>query len=103
MQPNVGISATRRVRLSVFSVPVTDSMASCFLAQEASIIMVIKNEIRCFILQSLALLAFNSCYARKNLAFDGLKQGTTTSRDVRYLICQTELGAACYRITTANQ
>ena len=99
----MGIRATRMVVLSGFSVSGTDSMASCFLAQEASIIIVVKNEIRCFILQFLALLAFDSSYAGKNLAFDGLKQGAAAGRDVRYLICQAELGAACYRITTANQ
>ena len=64
--------------------------------------MVIK---RCFtfLLFYLFLLALDSSYTRKHLTLDGLKQSATTSRDVRYLVGQTELVNTSYRVTTTNQ
>jgi hypothetical protein len=59
-----------------------------------------------FILQLLDLnfgLTFDGSYTGENLTLDGLEQGTTTSRDVRYLVGQTKLGAACNRVATTNQ
>ena len=49
------------------------------------------------------LLTFDSSYAWENLTLDGLEQSTTTSRDVRYLISQTELVNTSYRVATTNQ
>ena len=49
------------------------------------------------------LLSFDSSYARQNFTLDGLEQSTTTSRDVRYLISQTELVDTSYRVATTNQ
>ena len=48
-------------------------------------------------------LALDSSYTGEHLALDSLEQSTTTSRDVRYLVGQTELGAASYRVTTTDQ
>ena len=45
----------------------------------------------------------NSSNAWENLTLDGLEQSTTTSRDVRYLVGQTELVDASYRVATTNQ
>ena len=39
----------------------------------------------------------------KHLALDSLKQCTTTSRDVRHLVRQTELVYTSYRVTTTNE
>ena len=49
------------------------------------------------------IVSFDSSYARENLTLDGLEQSTTTSRDVRYLVGQTELVDTSYRVTTTNQ
>ena len=49
------------------------------------------------------LFSFNSCYAWENLTLDGLEQSTTTSRDVRYLVGQTELVDTSYRVATTDQ
>jgi hypothetical protein len=49
------------------------------------------------------LLALDSSYAWENLTLDGLQQSTTTSRDVRYLIGQTELVDTSHRVATTNQ
>ena len=48
-------------------------------------------------------LAFDGSHTGKNLAFDGLEKSTTTGGDVADLVCQAELGAASYAVTTANQ
>ena len=49
------------------------------------------------------LFTFDSCYTWEDLTLDGLKQSTTTSRDVRYLVSQTELVDTSHRVTTTNQ
>ena len=49
------------------------------------------------------LLALDGCNARKNLALNGLKERTTTSGDIAYLISKAELGAACHRVTTTDE
>ena len=49
------------------------------------------------------LLTLDSCYAWENLTLDGLEQSTTTSRDVRYLVGQSELVDTSYRVATTNQ
>ena len=49
------------------------------------------------------LLTLDSSNTWENLTLDGLEKSTTTSRDVRYLISQTELIYTCYRVATTNQ
>ena len=49
------------------------------------------------------IVSFYSCNARKHLTFDGLEEGTTTGRDVRNLVGQTELVDTSYRVTTTDE
>lgn len=49
------------------------------------------------------VLFFDCSYTWKLLALDSLEQGTTTGRDIRYLVSKTELVYASYRVTAANQ
>jgi hypothetical protein len=56
-----------------------------------------------FIVTSILLLTLYSGYTWENLTLDSLEQSTTTSRDVRYLVGQTELVDTSYRVATTNQ
>ena len=49
------------------------------------------------------LLTNNGSNTWKNLTLDSLKKSTTTCRDVRYLISETELVYASYRVATTNE
>lgn len=44
-----------------------------------------------------------SCYAWEHLTLDCFEKGAATGRDVGNLVGKTELGAACYRITAADE
>ena len=52
---------------------------------------------------SLRLFALYSCDAWEHLTFDSLEEGTTTCRDVRNLVCETELVDTSYRVTTTDE
>ena len=51
----------------------------------------------------MSLLSLDSSYTREHLTFDGLEEGTTTGRDVRNLVGQTELVDTSYRVTTTDE
>ena len=48
-------------------------------------------------------LLLDSCYTWQYLTLDSLEESTTTCRDVRYLISQTELVDTSYRVTTTDE
>ena len=48
-------------------------------------------------------LLLDSCYTWQYLTLDSLEECTTTCRDVRYLIRQTELVDTSYRVTTTDE
>ena len=50
-----------------------------------------------------ALLTNNGSNTWKTLTLDSLKKSTTTCRDVRYLVCETELVYTSYRVTTTDE
>ena len=55
------------------------------------------------IVYSILKLSLNSSYAWENLTLDSLKESTTTCRDIRYLISQTELVDKSYRVATTDE
>ena len=49
------------------------------------------------------LLAEDGGYAGEGFALDGLEHGTTTGRDIGYLVGKAELVNGCYRVATAHE
>ncbi len=45
----------------------------------------------------------HSCYTWQYLTLHSLEESTTTCRDVRYLVSQTELVDTSYRVTTTDE
>ena len=48
-------------------------------------------------------LLLNSCYTWQYLTLDSLEESTTTCRDIRYLVSQTELVDTSYRVATTDE
>ena len=49
------------------------------------------------------LLALYGSYTRQHLTLNSLKQCATAGRDVRHLVCQTELVNTSYRVATTDE
>ncbi len=66
----------------------------------------LKNRLPLYDFKISATRALNlnySCYAGEHLTLDCFEKGAATGRNVGNLVGKTELGAACYRVTAADE